>query len=247
MNLIIDIGNSRVKWAVFDQQQLVHTKISEEELSPENIDDFMTQYGVPQKVILSTVRPYPEKINDYLHRKVIRFVRLDHQTPVPIKNCYLTPRTLGLDRLAAAVGAIDRFPGHNLLIIDAGTAITFDVITASNEFLGGNISPGMTMRFQALHHYTRQLPLLQPSDELSLIGTTTSTAIINGIQNGILFEVETYINQLKEKFGQLKTIITGGDSKRIANHLNKNVYLDMNLTAKGLNRILNDQTFNDKA
>jgi type III pantothenate kinase len=145
---------------------------------------------------------------------------------------------LGRDRLAAAVGANELFPDQNLLIIDAGTAITYDLISENNEFLGGNISPGLEMRFKALNQFTGKLPLVDQADEDDLFGKTTTSAIRCGVQNGVLYEMDQTIELFNENYQNLQIIMTGGDSNFFDRKLNYTIFVHFNLTLIGLNRIL---------
>lgn len=163
---------------------------------------------------------------------------LDHKTPVPINNRYLTPETLGFDRLAAAVGAATVYPGANVLAIDAGTAITYEFVDAQNNYRGGNISPGMEMRFRALHHFTGKLPMIESKMPVSFLGNTTSEAIKAGVIEGMIFEIDGYINTLKKSHHDLKIIITGGDAIFFDKKLKNSIFVNLNLTLHGLNRIL---------
>ncbi len=154
------------------------------------------------------------------------------------ENCYKTPETLGKDRIAAAVGGFDLYPDTNLLIIDAGTAITYDIVNDKHQFLGGNISPGIEMRFKALHQFTGKLPLVKQQNFGKLYGTSTEEAIRAGVQNGVVFEIDKAIDTFKEFYKNLKVIITGGDAEFFDKKLKNSFFVNFNLTALGLNRIL---------
>ena len=151
---------------------------------------------------------------------------------------YKTPETLGIARLAAVAGATALFPSENLLIIDAGTAITYEIITESNIYLGGNISPGMQMRFKALNQYTSRLPLCDPQVTDNWIGKITQEAIVNGVIQGIVNEMEGYDSLMKKEFSKYKVIITGGDADFFAKKLKNPIFVNLNLVLNGLNRIL---------
>jgi type III pantothenate kinase len=208
-----------------------------DELKPEHIGLLKHEYPELQKAILCSVKDYPVALKAELER-FEKFIELDENTPLPVKNLYKTPGTLGKDRIAAAVGAFDLYPETSLLIIDAGTAITYDIVNASGEFLGGNISPGIEMRFQALHTFTGKLPLVkrQPFDRL--FGTTTEEAIVAGVQNGVIFEVDKAIDTFKDFYKNLKVIITGGNAEFFERKLKNSFFVNFNLIALGLNRIL---------
>lgn len=190
------------------------------------------------KVILSSVKPKDDELVRFLSENFEYFLELDNQTELPIGNLYETPETLGKDRLAAAVGANELFPDRNLLIIDAGTAITFDLVSEKNQFIGGNISPGLEMRFKALNQFTGKLPLVSYSNEFQPIGTNTTDAIRAGVQNGILFEIAQTIDLFNRNYQNLQIIMTGGDSIFFDKKLNYSIFVHFNLTLIGLNRIL---------
>ena len=160
MNLVLDLGNSFGKIAVCEGDRVIEVA-TYEKISSREISYFHVRYSGLRGAIISSVVNYSREIIDYLSSLYGRCVELTHSTPIPLKNCYLTPDTLGYDRIAAAVGAHTIYPGRNVLVIDAGTAITYDVVTLKGEFLGGNISPGLEIRFKSLHRYTQRLPLLE--------------------------------------------------------------------------------------
>lgn len=190
------------------------------------------------QAILSSVKPVDDEILHFLSGNFDLFIELDHQTELPIENLYETPETLGKDRLAAAVGANELFPNQNLLIIDAGTAITYDLVSEKNEFIGGNISPGLQMRFKALNHFTGKLPLVSYSDEFQDIGRNTIDAIRAGVQNGILYEIAQTIELFNKNYQNLQIVMTGGDSIFFDKKLNYSIFVHFNITLIGLNRIL---------
>ena len=148
-----------------------------------------------------------------LRRRVYYLLAFTSQTPVPIGNAYLTPETPGRDWLAAAVGATVLYPGENVLIVDFGTAVTIDLVTADNTFRGGCITPGVTKRFRTLHYYPAKLPLSATTRGAQLSGLTTEEAIELGVMNGIAFEIEGYVTRMREKIDGLRVIFTGGDAK----------------------------------
>lgn len=190
------------------------------------------------KAILSAVKAVDQEIIRFLSGNFEFFLELDDQTSLPIENIYETPETLGKDRLAAAVGANELFPDQNLLIIDAGTAITYDLVSEKNQFVGGNISPGLQMRFKALNQFTGKLPLVKYDDDTELIGRNTMEAIRAGVQNGILFEMNGTIDLFNRNYKNLQIIMTGGDSNFFDRKLNYSIFVHFNITLIGLNRIL---------
>ena len=189
--------------------------------------------------ILSSVSVVDQGVVDILMQKAAHFMELTAATSVPVRNLYKTPETLGKDRLAAVVGAYSLFPGRDILVFDAGTALTIDFIDREGNYHGGNISPGLKMRFQALHDYTQKISLQSQTDDYEMVGTSTASAITSGVQNGIIFEMNHYINHFVKKFPQLVTILTGGDGIFFENKIEKRIFAEPNLVLIGLEKIIN--------
>jgi len=239
MNLIIDKGNSFTKIFVFDKDNLIHNQ-QLKNLSPTHVKKIISIFPELNNCIISSVSEIKPEIIQQLKESFPKLIVLDETTSLPIQNDYQTPETLGKDRIAAVVGAYNIFPHTNVLVIDAGTAITFDFINSSGTYKGGNISPGMAMRYKALHKFTARLPWLEAKEQNVLIGKNTHEAIIAGVQNGIIFEIDTYINRLLEQYNDLKVILTGGDTFFFAHKLKNTIFAKPFLVAIGLNRILID-------
>lgn len=239
MNLCIDQGNSRTKIAIFGKDGKMVNNFIYKYFSAQDVEKLCDLYPIENSIISSVVNVDVAVIN-VLHRRSKRFILFDYSTPVPIQNTYDTPRTLGQDRLAAAVGANFLQPGKNLLIIDAGSAITYDFVSDKNEFLGGNIAPGMSMRFKALKNQTKKLPLVEIDEKqiIPLLGKNTHDAILAGVVRGIRFEIEGYIRTLQHRSEDFTTFITGGSASYIMANLHDPVVLERHLVLIGLNRIL---------
>jgi type III pantothenate kinase len=237
MNLVIDIGNTRTKFSVFNRGEVLIT-VPVDEITPEHIGILKNEHPDLRKVILSSVKGCPTELKEVLEQQFETFIELNSNTPLPIENCYQTKETLGNDRIAAVTGAYDLYPNTNNLVIDAGTAITYDLLNDKNQYLGGNISPGFEMRFKALNHFTGKLPLIHAADMNKLFGTSTEEAIRAGVQNGIFYEVDKTIDHFKEFYSNLKVIITGGDANFFDKKLKNSFFVHFNLIALGLNRIL---------
>ena len=177
-------------------------------------------------------------IKSLLNEKSDYFIELNHTTSLPIKNLYKTPETLGKDRLAAVVGASYLNPNQDIVVVDAGTAITSDFINSHKQYLGGNIAPGLNLRLRSLHEFTKQLPLVSANSESPLLGIDTNSALVSGALYGIVFEIEGYINTLKIKYPQLSVFLTGGSTFYFVTKLKKPIFAEKNLVSIGLNRIL---------
>lgn len=236
MNLVIDIGNSRVKVALFEYYKIVHIFYYNEP-SLFDLIHLISEYKI-NNIILSNTSEYNHKLVIGLKRLNINFLELKSDIRLPFKNQYQTPTTLGSDRIAAVAGAQFLFPNKNVLIFDAGTAITIDFIDSEGIYHGGNISPGIHMRFKALHHFTGKLPLVEQTDLISLLGSTTQMAINNGVIHGVIFEIENYIQQIHAQFSEIFAVLTGGDAQYLANKLKSPIFVEENLVLIGLNRIL---------
>ncbi|GAB7086389.1 type III pantothenate kinase [Marinifilum fragile] len=237
MNLIIDIGNTKIKASIFLKEELNTTKASEK-VDVEFAKELLYEFPTIEKVIISSVREYPDKLINFLKTRIQHVFFFDSKLPIPVENLYESKNTLGYDRLAACIGAYAMYPNQNILVIDAGTAITFDFLNKKGQYIGGCISLGLSMRYKALNHFTKKLPLLSVNEDYPLIGKNTNEAITGGVQNGIVFEIDSYINQLKEKHADLKVILTGGDAPFLYKSISSTSILESNVLAIGLNRIL---------
>jgi len=236
MNLVIDQGNTVVKFAVYSDRELIK-RIVEKDMNLEILQRIFVEFPSIKNSILSSVALYDEDIPSFL-TSASHFIKLDSRTPIPIINNYSTKDTLGYDRIASAIGAHTIYPFANVLVIDAGTAITIDLITAKGVFMGGNISPGLDLRFRALNQFTKKLPLINKQVEFELLGTSTQDAILSGVMNAVIFELDGYITELKKKYTDLKAVLTGGDINFFAEKLKNVIFVDSNLNLSGLNRIL---------
>jgi len=236
MRLIVDIGNTFTKLGVFDKSNNITDLIS----LPNNnqqIYDYITSHSI-KKAIIANVGEKNIKLIELLKKLEISIIIFNNKTPIPIKNLYATPETLGADRLAAIVGAYSLFSMQNILIIDAGTALTIDFINKKAEYLGGNISPGMEMRFKALNQFTKKLPKISKNENFNFIGNTTESAIISGVQQGMINEIEGYINRFYKEYNGLKIILTGGDSFFFEKNIKNTIFANSELVLIGLNYIL---------
>ncbi len=236
MNLCIDQGNSSSKAGVFDADQLIE-QYQFEKTDRSEIKPIFEKYKI-DNCILSSVVQRDDKIIDFIKTNTNYFIELSHNTPIPVKNKYKTPETLGKDRLAAVIGASFLRPDSDILIIDAGTAITYDFIDAQNIYHGGNIAPGINLRLRSLHEFTKKLPLVEPEIESPLLGFDTKSAIVSGTLHGIVFEIDGYIDSLKIKYPKLSTFLTGGSTFYFDAKLKNPIFAERNLVLIGLNRIL---------
>lgn len=235
MNLVIDIGNTRTKVFIFRGDKQIF-QFSSPSLSVLTLKKIFSKYSIKNS-ILSSVAGKNAGVINFL-KKNSASIEFSAVTSLPVKNRYKTPRTLGLDRIANAVGAAKIFPGQNCLVIDCGTCVKYDFVNSKREYLGGAISPGMMMRFTALHDYTAKLPRLVPSKKVRMTGGTTEESIISGVQLGMLNEMEGYITAYRKKYRSLEVILSGGDAACFVHLFNFPIFAAPKLTSTGLNEIL---------
>ena len=233
MNLVIDIGNTFSKFYYFEGDDLVfHGRQAGHDLS------FIPSAVTPRAVIVSSVVELPEVSEAWLDALPCPVVRFSAETPIPIRNGYRTPETLGSDRLAAAIGAWSLHAGSPLLIIDAGSCITFDFVTAEGEYVGGNISPGLHARLRAIDDYFPRLPLVEAEGDVPELGYDTQTAIRSGVIQGLKHEIEGYISHFKAKYPELLVFLTGGDEINFEDTIKIGIFADQFLVPRGLNSVL---------
>lgn len=236
MRLIIDIGNTLAKVALFEESTLIE-QIYLPQLTVEALQLFLKDKPKPESAILSSVRQDDKALIEYLSQNYL-FLLLSSETSLPIKNRYATPSSLGLDRLAAAVAAASLFPDRNVLIVSVGTAITYDLVTAQGEYMGGAIAPGLSMRLKALNHFTEKLPLVMLSEEVQLIGTTTEESILSGVLIATRAEIDGMIDNFNKHYDQLDIILSGGDVKYFDKSLKNSIFAIPNIVISGLNQLL---------
>jgi type III pantothenate kinase len=197
-------------------------------------------------VIVSTVGPETADLG----QGQSEWLRFNYTTPVPITNLYASKETLGLDRLAAVCGAWSIFPGKNILSIDMGTCITYDFLTNKDEYLGGAISPGLQMRFKAMHTFTAKLPLIESQAQMeeqhigihnfeNLIGRNTLDSMRAGAIRGMLLEINGFIESYQRIYPDLQCLICGGDAALFDTEHKNSIFARADLVAEGLNTILN--------
>lgn len=244
MKLTIDLGNTLIKAAVFQVKELKEA-FTFSRVGDFDLNKILKKYPEVKSAIVSSVINDDAGLINNLKDKV-SFIKLNHQTKIPIKNHYKTPETLGKDRLSNAVGANSLFPGVNVLVIDAGTCIKYDFVSSNNSYEGGSISPGLQMRYKALNAFTGKLPLVKISAKEVLTGKNTEESIVSGVQTGIIAEAEGIIEKYIEKYPDIKFVITGGDMEFFRAGLSKknSIFADPFLLMKGLNTILD---FNAKS
>lgn len=236
-NLVFDIGNTLVKYAIFLDGEIIEDNVLDK-LSEETCLSLLDKNPGIDAVMFSAVGYLSINVVAKVREFIDYVIVADQETALPCKNLYKTKETLGFDRIAACIGASSLKPNENNLVIDAGTAITYDIITEKAEYLGGLISPGIKMRYRALNEYTAKLPLCEIIAETPVIGRTTEESIVGGVQNGVINELSAYISLIRDRYVNINVFLTGGDAFFFDNKLKNSIFVNQKLLFYGLNRIL---------
>lgn len=244
MILTIDIGNTRIKGAVFENNTIIDRVVFDKNNFLQKLKLFLVRYPKITVLIVSSVGEIDK--NDFVTlENSLEIVFIDHETVFPFENLYETPKTLGIDRLVLSSGAVFQFPGKNRLIIDAGTCVTYDFVNDKNQYLGGAISPGLRLRYESLHNYTAKLPLLSVENPENYIGNSTSQAIHSGVVNGLINEINGFVNQFEAENTNFIIILTGGDANFLAKRLKNTIFANSNFLLESLNQIYQHTNQND--
>jgi type III pantothenate kinase len=244
MILTLDVGNTRIKSAVFEANTLLETFVFDKSELQNSLQNILKSYKKITDLVVSAVSDIEKNsFSSFSQNVKIHFV--SHKDPFPFINKYQTPQTLGVDRLVLATGATLLYPNQNRLIIDAGTCVTYDFVDSNNNYLGGAISPGLTLRYQALHNFTAKLPLLPIKSPDSFIGNSTNEAIHSGVVNGLVHEIEGFIEEYTSKYINFIIILTGGDTDFLANRLKNTIFANSNFLLESLNQTFQYNKKND--
>jgi type III pantothenate kinase len=233
MNIVVDYGNTAAKVGIFEDEHLRDKQLFQDFTSLRN---YLQQSPAENILVSSVSHPAAEILNSSpaSGKKII----LTHELALPVKLLYATPQTLGVDRIAAVCGALELFPGQDCLVIDAGTCITYEFLDHQRNYFGGGISPGIGMRFEAMHRFTSRLPLVAPVQRVPLVGNSTTTSMQSGVINGVRAEVEGIIHRYTELHPGVKTLLCGGDAGFFENQLKQATFVAPDLVLIGLHRIL---------
>lgn len=233
ITLAVDIGNSRTKAAVFNG----HRQLAEHIINGDSLLALIREHQ-PQHAVLSSVGEPADAVSAMITEAGVALLRVNHLTPLPFVNAYATPETLGMDRLAGVAAARFLYPGTHCLVIDAGTCITYDFISADSVYSGGAISPGLTMRLKAMHAFTHSLPLPALAAPPDFEGRSTTESLLSGVVCSAVDEINGRMERYTRRYGKVKGILCGGDALMLAEQLKNNIFATPSLVMTGLNQIL---------
>ena len=235
MLLTIDVGNTRIKAAVFEENTLLEIFIFTEEELINKLDYILNRFPKIKDLVIASVGNIEKELFLSLKNKVkIHFIT--RGSKFPFTNLYNTPTTLGIDRMILATNSVLQFPNQNRLVIDTGTCITYDFIDENDNYLGGAISPGVRLRYESLHQQTAKLPLLTKNYPESFIGNSTQESIHSGVVNGVVLEIDGFIELYKTQYAKFIIILTGGDAEFLAMRLKNTIFANSNFLLEGLNQ-----------
>jgi type III pantothenate kinase len=237
MNLIMDIGNTATKLAVFQSDKMIQVQTVATTNMLAEVEALLKKFSRVKHGLLSSV-----KMIDNLElkrlQKLLPIKILDVSFQLPFKNAYDTPHTLGVDRLALMAAAVQQYSKRNVLVIDAGSCVTYDFMDSNQNYLGGAISPGVEMRYKALETFTSNLPLLEKTPPNQRIGSSTEASIHSGVIHGLLHEMEGTIKEYQNKYPDLTVILTGGDTDFLCKQFKISIFANSNFLLEGLNFLL---------
>jgi len=244
MILAVDVGNTRIKSAVFENSIILEQFVFDKKELQKKIENILKKYQNITDLMVASVGTISKE--DFLAlEKDVKINFITHQDKFPFQNLYKTPLTLGIDRMVLSTGAVLQFPNQNRLVIDAGTCITYDFIDSEDNYLGGAISPGIRLRYESLHNYTAKLPLLTIENPENFIGNATNNSIHSGVVNGVVHEIDGFINQYKEQYSKFTIILTGGDAVFLAKRLKNTIFANSNFLLESLNHTFQYKIKND--
>jgi type III pantothenate kinase len=235
MLLAVDVGNSRIKMAVFEEDKLMRQFVCDISEFKEKTQFILSEFPEIDTIVVASVGKLEKNAFLPFENKA-KLVFITNEYQFPFNNLYKTPSTLGIDRMILASGATLRYPNTNRLIIDAGTCITYDFVDEKNDYYGGAISPGIRLRYESLHNYTARLPLLTKRIPEKVIGNSTAESIHSGVINSVLFEIDGYIDYFKSQNANFIIILTGGDADFLAKRLKNTIFANSNFLLESLSQ-----------
>jgi type III pantothenate kinase len=244
MILTIDVGNTRIKGAVFEGNNALEYFVFSKEEIQKKIEIILKKHQNITHLVVASVGNVEKRIFlDFENEVIVWFV--SHEDSFPFTNNYATPKTLGIDRMILAGGATLKFQNQNRLIIDAGTCVTYDFVSQDDVYQGGAISPGLRLRYEALHNFTEKLPLLPLESPSHFIGESTVGSIHSGVVNGLVYEIDGFINEYRAQCSNFIIILTGGDTDFLAKRLKNTIFANSNFLLESLNQIFQYKIKND--
>jgi type III pantothenate kinase len=235
MLLAIDVGNTRIKAAVFEVNTLIETIVFSKEEFVSRVTFILELHPKITTIVVAAVGNLEKKMFSRFENR-LSVVFISHESKFPFQNLYATPTTLGIDRMVLAAGAVMTFPAQNRLIIDAGTCITYDFVDVNDNYLGGAISPGIRLRYESLHQQTAKLPLLTKNYPKSFIGNSTEESIHTGVFSGVIHEIDGFIEEYRTQYAKFIIILTGGDAEFLAKRLKNTIFANSNFLLESLNQ-----------
>jgi type III pantothenate kinase len=244
MILTIDVGNTRIKGAVFEEYKTLEVLVFSKDEIQEKIGSVLKKYKKITNLVVASVGNVNKDLFLYFQKELdVWFV--SHEDIFPFANNYATPNTLGIDRMVLAAGATLKFKGQNRLIIDAGTCVTYDFVDENDVYHGGAISPGLRLRYESLHNFTDKLPLLSIESPKDFVGDSTAEAIHSGVVNGLVYEINGFVDEYQSKFTNFIIILTGGDADFLAKRFKNTIFANSNFLLESLNQIFQYKIEND--
>ena len=244
MVLVVDIGNTRIKCAVYELDTLKAVFVFTEKEAENNFKNILFSYpNVTDLIVSSVAKTLTFDLQTISNDLNIHFV--SNLDSFPFENKYATPKTLGVDRMILAAGATLLYPKQNRLIIDAGTCVTYDFVDENDNYWGGAISPGFRLRYESLHQFTAKLPLLTLEEPEGLVGSSTNQSIHSGVVNGLICEMDGFIERYKQQNENFTIILTGGDAVFLAKRLKNTIFANSNFLLESLNQFFQYKIKND--
>ena len=244
MILVIDVGNSRIKAAVFEGTMVLEIFVFKKIELKKKIENILKKFQNVTDFVISSVGDV-DKHSFIAFESEVNVNFITNADSFPFQNKYSTPQTLGIDRMVLAAGAVLKVPNQNRLVIDAGTCVTYDFIDDKNNYLGGAIAPGLRLRYESLHNYTAKLPLLALENPKNMIGNSTSDSIHSGVVNGLVYEMDGFIEEYKTQYSNFIIILTGGDTDFLAKRLKNTIFANSNFLLESLNQTFQYKIKND--
>lgn len=244
MLLAVDSGNTKIKAAVFEGSVMLAKYISDKTEPLVFFEKILKQHPEITSSVLSNVGNHDADAVNFL-KSTTHFTEVNRETHFPFANKYATPETLGIDRMVLSAGATLAYPAQNRLVIDAGTCVTYDFTDAGGNYLGGAISPGLQLRYRAMHTFTAKLPLLSREMPGPYIGDTTASSMHSGAVNGLLYEIEGFVSRYEKDYGSVTVILTGGDADFLAKRLKNTIFANPNFLLESLGLLYQYITEND--